>query len=53
MKDSTLHSWVASGGSEEEFEQEWPTLRREMLRQRTLEREESARAAGGLARGAF
>jgi len=36
MKDSALLSWVDAGGTKEAFEQEWPDLRREMLRERAL-----------------
>jgi len=45
MRDSALHSWVASGGSEEDFEEAWPSLKVEMLKRRTLEAEEHARVA--------
>ena len=36
MKDSALRPWLDAGGTEEEFEQEWPQLRREMLKERAL-----------------
>ena len=45
MKKSALVSWESSGGTEAEFEEEWPSLRTEMLRRRTLEAETDARAA--------
>jgi hypothetical protein len=35
-KDSALRPWLDAGGTEEEFEQEWPQLRREMLKERAL-----------------
>jgi hypothetical protein len=34
MKDSALRPWLDAGGTQEEFEQEWPQLRREMLKER-------------------
>ena len=45
MKDSARMAWLDAGGTEEEFEQEWPSLRTEMLRQQTLERQTNIRAA--------
>jgi guanylate kinase len=36
MKASALRPWLDAGGTEEEFEQEWPQLRREMLKERAL-----------------
>jgi len=36
IKDSALCPWLDAGGTEEEFEQEWPQLRREMLKERAL-----------------
>ena len=45
MKDSALRSWLDAGGKAEEFEEEWPSLRTEMLRRRTLEAETNARTA--------
>ena len=45
MKDSARRAWTASGGTEGEFEEEWPSLRTEMLKRRTLENEEQARTA--------
>jgi hypothetical protein len=36
MKDSALRLWLDAGGTEEEFEQEWPEIRREMLKGRAL-----------------
>jgi hypothetical protein len=35
-KDSALRPWLDAGGTEEEFEQEWPQFRREMLKERAL-----------------
>lgn len=45
MKDSALRSWLFAGGTEEEFEREWPQMRTEMLRRRALEDDANARAA--------
>lgn len=45
MKDSARRSWLIAGGTEEEFEREWPQMRTEMLRRRTLEDDANARAA--------
>ena len=45
MKKSALASWESSGGTAAEFEEEWPSLRTELLRRRTLEAETNARAA--------
>jgi hypothetical protein len=45
MKDSARSSWLGAGGTAEEFEEEWPSLRTEMLRRRTLEAETNAPAA--------
>jgi hypothetical protein len=42
-KRTAFNSWVANGGSPEEFEAAWPNLKREMLTQRTLEQETQAR----------
>jgi hypothetical protein len=36
MKDAALLSRVDAGGTNEAFEQEWPQLRREMLKERAL-----------------
>jgi hypothetical protein len=36
MKDSALRLWLDAGGTEEEFEQEWPEIRREILKGRAL-----------------
>jgi hypothetical protein len=36
MKDSALRPWLDAGGTEEEFEQEWPEIRREILKGRAL-----------------
>ncbi len=45
MKDSALRCWLDAGGTAEEFEEEWPSLRTEMLKRRTLETETNSRAA--------
>jgi hypothetical protein len=42
-KRAMFNTWVANGGSPGEFEAAWPNLRREMLTQRTLERDTQAR----------
>jgi hypothetical protein len=47
MKDSARSSWLDAGGRTEEFEEEWPSLRTEMLRRRTLEAETDVRGAYG------
>jgi hypothetical protein len=36
MKASALRPWLDAGGTEEEFEQEWPQLRRELLKEHAL-----------------
>ena len=43
MKDSARRSWMVAGGTDEEFEREWPEMRTEMLRRRTLEDDAKAR----------
>jgi len=45
MKNSARSSWLDAGGTAEEFEEEWPSLRTEMLKRRALEAETNARAA--------
>jgi hypothetical protein len=45
MKKSACSSWLDAGGRAEELEEEWPSLRTEMLRRRTLEAETNARTA--------
>lgn len=44
-----LDAWLRDGGTEREFEREWPSIRTEILRDRALahedERERSARVA--------
>ena len=45
MKDSARRSWLDAGGTGEEFEREWPGMRTEMLRRRTLEDDANARTA--------
>jgi hypothetical protein len=45
MKDSARLAWLDAGGAAEEFEEEWPSLRTEMLRRRALEAETNALAA--------
>jgi hypothetical protein len=44
-KRAMFNSRVANGGAPGDFEAAWPNLRREMLAQRTLEREAGAREA--------
>jgi hypothetical protein len=36
-------SWLDAGGAAEEFEQEWPKMRSQMLRERVLGRDSEAR----------
>jgi len=45
MQDSARRSWITAGGTDEEFEREWPDMRMEMLRRRTLEDDAKARDA--------
>jgi hypothetical protein len=45
MKDRARMTWLGAGGTGEEFEEAWPSLRTEMLKRRTLEDETNARAA--------
>jgi hypothetical protein len=45
MKKSACSSWLDAGRTAEEFEDEWPSLRTEMLRRRTLEAETDAHTA--------
>jgi len=45
MKDSARRSWIVAGGTDEEFEREWPEMRTEMLRRRTLEDDANTRDA--------
>jgi colicin import membrane protein len=45
MKYSARSSWLDAGGRAEEFEEEWSSLRTEMLKRRTFEAETNARAA--------
>jgi hypothetical protein len=45
MKGSARMSWLAAGGTEEEFAREWSGMRTEMLRRRALEEDANARAA--------
>jgi hypothetical protein len=45
MKTAARSSWLGAGGRAEEFEEEWPSVRKEMLRRRALETDASARAA--------
>lgn len=42
-KTSARASWIASGGDVRAFDAAWPKLRSEMLRKRTIEREERAK----------
>ncbi len=43
MKTSARFSWIDAGGTGEEFEEEWPQMRRQMLRERALEGDSEAR----------
>lgn len=43
MKDSARSSWLAAGGTEAEFEEEWPSIRTQMLREHALEGDFAAR----------
>lgn len=43
MKGSARGPWLAAGGAKEEFEQDWPEIRRQMLRDRALEGGSAAR----------
>ena len=42
-KEGARRQWKASGGTEAAFEGAWPSMREEMLKRRTLERETQAR----------
>ncbi len=42
-KDRMRLSWLDAGGAAEEFEQEWPKMRSQMLRERVLGRDSEAR----------
>jgi hypothetical protein len=43
MEDSARLAWLDAGGTKEEFEQEWPEMRKQMLRERALGRDSEAR----------
>jgi hypothetical protein len=43
MKDSARLAWLDAGGTGQEFEQEWPAMRTQMLRERALSRDSEAR----------
>jgi hypothetical protein len=45
MKKCTRSAWLDAGGTAEEFDEEWPSLRTEMLKRCTLEAETNARTA--------
>jgi hypothetical protein len=42
-RNSAWLRWKASGGTEEEFDREWPGMRTEMLKRRTVDAEGRAR----------
>lgn len=44
-KQAAFRSWVAQGGAPGDFEREWPAMRAETIRRRTLDAEADARAA--------
>ena len=44
MKDRSRLAWLDAGGTGEEFEEAWPSLRTEMLKRRTLDNDANARA---------
>jgi hypothetical protein len=44
MKDRARLAWLDAGGTGEEFEEAWPSLRTEMLKRRTLDNDANARA---------
>ena len=43
MKAMVFRSWTANGGTAGEFEDAWPEIKADMLKQRTIERESRAR----------
>jgi hypothetical protein len=43
MKDRARLAWLDAGGREEEFEREWPEMRRQMLRERVVGGDSEAR----------
>jgi hypothetical protein len=45
MKDRARLAWLDAGGREEEFEREWPEMRRQMLRERVVGGDSEARQA--------
>ena len=42
MKARVFRSWTANGGTAAEFEDAWPGIKVEMLKQRTIEQETRA-----------
>lgn len=44
LKSSHLHTWLSNGGTESEFEQQWPAMRLRILEEQTLS-ERNARLA--------
>lgn len=44
-KDRARLAWIDAGGTGEEFEEEWPAMRRQMLRESALNRDSEAREA--------
>jgi hypothetical protein len=43
MKARVLRSWMANGGTAAEFEDTWPEIKADMLKQQTVEQETRAR----------
>ena len=53
-RESMLGAWIGNGGTEEEFEAAWPSIRGDILKDRALRREdERERSARLAAREAF
>jgi hypothetical protein len=44
-RERARRRWLSGGGTEEEFEQEWPGMRTEILRRHTIEDDANARLA--------
>jgi len=44
-KESARRSWLADGGSANDFEHEWPSLRNQARRQRVVDADQKARVA--------
>ncbi len=42
-KDSARRAWISDGGAEADFERQWPTLRDEGRRKRTIDADRRAR----------